>query len=82
MRTPTPSSREPGVTSTTLSSRRDAFLCGSKSAFKSRPAEDRDGLIARPRAKVGQFTMDNELLGQKCRHQEAGRPIAPRMRSG
>jgi hypothetical protein len=81
VRTSTPSSREPGVTAA-LSSRRDAFLYGGKSALKSRPVEDRDELIARPRAKVGQLTMENERLGQQCRHLEAGRPFAPRMRSG
>ena len=50
--------------------------------MKSRPADDRDEEIARLRSKVGQLTMDNELLGQKCRHLEAGRPFATRRRSG
>ena len=50
--------------------------------MKSRPADDRDELVARLRAKVGQLTMDNELLGQKCQHLESGRPFASRRRSG
>jgi transposase-like protein len=75
-------SRELGVTAATLSSWRDAFLDGGRAALKSRPADDRDELIARLQAKVGQLTMDNELLGQKCQHLEAGRPFAPRRRSG
>jgi transposase-like protein len=75
-------SRELGVTAATLSSWRDAFLDGGKASLKSRPADDRDEEIARLRAKVGQLTMDDELLGQRCRHLEAGRPFAPRRRSG
>src|SRR5512135_566527 len=67
-------SRELGVTAATLSSWRDAFLDGGKAALKSRPADDRDELIARLQAKVGQLTMDNELLGRRCQHLEEGRP--------
>jgi transposase-like protein len=75
-------SRELGVTAATLSSWRQAFLDGGTAAMKSRPADDRDEEIARLRAKVGQLTMDNELLGQKCQHLEAGRPFVTRRRSG
>jgi transposase-like protein len=75
-------SRELGVTAATLSSWRDSFLDGGTAAIKSRPADDRDEEIARLRAKVGQLTMDVELLGQKCQHLEAGRPFASRRRSG
>src|SRR5512135_3447355 len=75
-------SRELGVTAATLSAWRGAFLDGGRAALKSRPADDRDELIARLRAKVGQLTMGNALLGRKCRHLEAGRPFVPRRRSG
>ena len=75
-------SRELGVTAATLSSWRDAFLDGGTAALKSRPADDRDELIARLQAKVGQLTMDNELLGTRCQHLEAGRPFVSRRRSG
>ncbi len=75
-------SRELGVTAATLSGWRDAFLDGGTAAMKSRPADDRDELVARLRAKVGQLTMDNELLGQKCQHPEGGRPFATRRRGG
>src|SRR6185312_7954978 len=74
--------RELGVTAATLSTWRQAFLDGGTSAMKSRPADDRDELVARLQAKVGQLTMDNELLGQKCQHLEAGRPFVTRRRSG
>src|SRR6185312_5662896 len=57
-------------------------LDAGTSAMKSRPADDRDELVARLQAKVGQLTMDNELLGQKCQHLEAGRPFVTRRRSG
>ena len=74
-------SRDLGVTAATLSSWREAFLDGGTAAMKSRPADDRDELIARLQAKVGQLTMDNELLGQKCQHLGSGRPFASRRRS-
>ena len=73
-------SRELGVTAATLSGWRDSFLDGGTAAMKSRPTDDRDEEIARLRSKVGQLTMDNELLGQKCRHLESGRPFASRRR--
>jgi transposase-like protein len=75
-------SRELGVTAATLSSWRDSFLDGGTAAMKSRPTDDRDEVIARLQAKVGQLTMDNELLDRKCQHLESGRPFASRRRSG
>src|SRR3954447_1126518 len=75
-------SRELGVIASTLSSWRDSFLDGGPAAMKSRPADDRDELVARLQAKVGQLTMDNELLGTKCQHLESGRPFVTRRRSG
>jgi transposase-like protein len=74
-------SREYGVVAATLSSWRDAFLDGGRAALKSRPADERDEEIARLRSKVGQLTMDNELLDLKCQHLEAGRPFVSRRRS-
>ena len=70
-------SRDLGVTAATLSSWRDDFLAGGQAALKSRPTDDRDEEIARLRAKVGELTMDNELLLQRCR---ADRPFDPRRR--
>jgi transposase-like protein len=70
-------SRELGVTAATLSGWRDDFLAGGQAALKSRPTDDRDDEIARLRAKVGEMTMDNELLTQRCR---SDRPFAPRRR--
>ena len=70
-------SRELGVTAATLSGWRDDFLAGGQAALKSRPTDDREDEIARLRAKVGELTMDNELLLQRCR---GDRPFAPRRR--
>jgi hypothetical protein len=70
-------SRELGVTAATLSSWREDFLGGGQAALKSRPADERDDEIARLRAKVGELTMDNELLLQRCR---ADHPFAPTRR--
>jgi transposase len=67
--------RELGVTAATLSGWRDDFLAAGQAALKSRPADDRDDEIARLRAKVGELTMDNELLLQRC---QADRPFVPR----
>src|SRR5262249_52046333 len=58
--------RELGVTAATLSGWRDDFLAGGQAALKSRPTDDRDEEIARLRAKVGELTMANELLLQRC----------------
>jgi hypothetical protein len=60
-------SRELGVTAATLSGWRDDFLAAGQAALKSRPDDERDEEIARLRAKVGELTMDNELLLQRCR---------------
>ena len=55
---------------------------GGTAARRCRLADERGGEIARMRSKVGQLTMDNELLGQNCQHLEAGRPFVTRRRSG
>src|SRR4051812_37323987 len=70
-------SRELGVTAATLSGWRGDFLAGGQAALKSRPTDDRDDGIARLGAKVGELTMDTELLLQRCR---PDRPFAPTRR--
>jgi transposase-like protein len=69
--------RELGVTAATLAGWRDDFLAGGQATLKSRPTDDRDEEIARLRAKVGEQTMDNELLLQRCR---GDHPFVPRGR--
>jgi hypothetical protein len=60
-------SRELGVTASALAGWRDDFQAGGQAALKGRPTDDRDLEIARMQAKVGEPTMDNELLLQRCR---------------
>src|SRR3972149_3115745 len=71
-------SRELGVTAATLSGWREAFLAAGTGALKSRPADARDGEVARLQAKVGEITMANELLEEKIERPEAGRPLGGR----
>src|SRR5215207_238393 len=73
-------SRELGVIASTLAGWRESFLDGGTAAMKSRPADDRDEEIARLRSKVGQLTMDVELLGTRSQQMESGRPFATRRR--
>lgn len=71
-------SRELGTTAATLSAWREQFLRGGQAALKARPADERDGENARLKAKVGELTMEGELLREKIDRLEAGRPLATR----
>ena len=71
-------SRELGVAAGTLAQWRDPVLAGGQAAVRARPADERDDEIARLRAKVGELTMDNELLRERARRAEANAPFAPR----
>jgi transposase len=73
-------SRELGVTAARLSTWREQFLAAGQTVLKKRPADPRDLEIARLRQKLGEVTMDNELLQQKIERLEEGRPL-PRRRS-
>ena len=70
--------RELGVTAATLATWREQFLAGGQAALKSRPADERDDEIQRLRAKVGEITMNNELLLERCHRLEANLPLARR----
>ena len=71
-------SRELGVTAAELSTWRGAFLAAGEASLKTRPADGREVEIGRLKAKVGELTMANELLGAKIERLEAGRPLARR----
>src|SRR5262245_50365756 len=71
--------RELGVTAATLAHWREQFLTGGQAALKSRPADERDEEIQRLRAKVGEITMNNELLLDRCHRLEGNLPL-PRRR--
>ena len=55
---------------------REAFLRGGEAALKARPADDEEN--ARLKAKVGELTMEGEVLREKIDRLEAGRPLAGR----
>jgi hypothetical protein len=69
--------REMAVTAAELSGWREAFLEAGPASLKSRARDDRDETIARLRIKVGELTMDAELLHTKIERLEAGRGGAP-----
>ena len=71
-------SRELGVTAATLAHWREQFLAGGQSAVRSRPADARDEDLARLRAKIGELTMENELLRERAERAEVGHPFASR----
>jgi hypothetical protein len=60
------------VTAADLSGWRDAFLDAGAASLKSRARDDRDETIDRLRTKVGELTMDTELLYAKIERLEAG----------
>ena len=58
-----------------LSEWRETFLTAGCAAMKSRSRDERDERILRLQAKLGEATLDNELLREKITHLEAGRPL-------
>jgi transposase len=69
-------SRETGLLAARLSQWRDEFLAAGEASLKSRPPGE--GLTEEQKqalqAKVGELTMDNELLRSKIEKLEAGLP--------
>jgi hypothetical protein len=74
-------SRELGVTAGLIARWRDQVLAAGQVAVRARPADERDEEIARLRAKVGELTMDNELLRERARRAEATSPFGSRRSS-
>jgi transposase-like protein len=64
-----------------LAAWRDTFLAGGQEAMKQQPLDARDREIARLREKLGESTMDNELLREKLARVESGRPLRRRRSS-
>ena len=73
-------SREVGASTARLAEWRDQFLEGGQASLKSRPKDQRDEEIARLKHKVGEITMDNELLYKKIEKLEDGLPPRKRRR--
>jgi hypothetical protein len=70
--------RETNVSVAKLTEWRDRALSGAATALKERERDDRDDEIARLKSKVGEITMDNELLYSKIAAIEGKRPLAHR----
>jgi hypothetical protein len=70
--------REMNVSIAKLSEWRERALAGAATALKERERDDRDDEIARLKSKVGEITMDNELLYAKIAALEGKRPLAHR----
>ena len=70
--------RELNVTAARLSEWRDRALLAAEAALKDRERDDRNDEIARLKGKVGEMTMETELLGEKIARLEAGAPLARR----
>src|ERR1700746_3850872 len=68
--------RETNVSIARLTEWRERALAGAATALKERERDDRDDEIARLKSKVGEITMDNELLYAKIEALEAKRPLA------
>src|ERR1700691_2923951 len=70
--------REANISLAKLTEWRDRALAGAASALKERERDDREDEIARLKSKVGEITMDNELLSAKIAAMEAKSPLARR----
>src|ERR1700674_4032536 len=70
--------RETNVSIGRLTEWRERALAGAASALKERERDERDDEIARLKSKVGEITMDNELLYSKIAAMEGKRPWAGR----
>ena len=70
--------REANVSVAKLTEWLDRALAGAASALKERERDDREDEIARLQSKVGEITMDNELLSAKIAAIEAKGPLARR----
>ncbi len=68
--------RDTNVSVAKLTEWRERALEGAASALKERERDDRDDEIARLKSKVGEITMDNELLYAKIAAMERKRPLA------
>ena len=71
-------SRELKVGTSRIAEWRDEFLAGGQGSLMSREPDQRDEEIKRLRAKVGELTMENELLYEKCDRLEEN--LVPRLR--
>jgi Helix-turn-helix domain len=71
-------SRELGLPAARLATWREAFLDAGQEALKKQPRDSRDRELGRLREKLGESTMEIELLHEKIGRLETSRPLARR----
>jgi predicted RNase H-like nuclease (RuvC/YqgF family) len=71
-------SRELGIPAARLTAWREAFLNAGQEALKKQPLDSRDHEIGRLRAKLGEATMEMELLHEKIARLETHHPLRHR----
>ena len=71
-------SRELGIPAARLATWREAFLDAGQEAMKKQLLDGREREIARLREKLGESTMEIELLQEKIGRLETDRPLRPR----
>ena len=71
-------SRELGIPAARLTTGREAFLAAGQDALKKPLLDSHDRDLARLRQKLGEATMEIELLHEKLGRLETDRPLRPR----
>ena len=71
-------SREFGIPAARLATWREAFLAAGQEAMKTHPLDNHDRELGRLREKLGESTMEIELLREKIARLETSRPLAHR----
>ena len=71
-------SRELGVPAARLAAWREAFLAAGQEVLNKQPLDSRDHEIGRLREKLGEATMEMELLREKIERLEINHPLRPR----
>jgi transposase len=71
-------SRELGIPAARLATWREAFLAAGQEAMKTHPLDNHDRELGRLREKLGESTMDMELLREKIGRLETSRPLPHR----
>jgi len=70
--------RETNISVAKLTEWRERALAGAATALKERERDERDDEIARLKSKVGEITMDNELLQSRIAAMEGKHPLVRR----
>ena len=71
-------SRELGIPAARIATWREAFLDAGQEALKKTPLDGRDRELGRLREKLGESTMEIELLHEKIGRLETSRPLPHR----